>query len=338
VATRADRSEARVANFRLPQDAIMVICALGPEPREDMMNRIPAHRLAQRRRTSLLILGVLSVWLGLPRTTVAGVLPICGDGNVDGGEACDDGNTEDGDCCSATCQYEPATSPCGDGDLCNGEESCDGAGVCVGGTGPDCDDGDLCTQDSCHPVLGCQNSATPSAGCNTSWGKASLLVKTDVVGKEKLLAKFVKGPALGQMDFGAPLLPGGTGYALCIYDDTGDFAGGLEVDRAGQQCAGKDCWRSVGASGLLYKDKDASSDGTKLIKLLGGDAEKSKILVKAANNSSKGQISLPTGITAALAGSTNATVQLFRSDTADCFAATLGTVVKNEADFFKAKN
>jgi cysteine-rich repeat protein len=30
--------------------------------------------------------------------------PVCGDGNVDGGEECDDGNLFDGDCCSSTCQ------------------------------------------------------------------------------------------------------------------------------------------------------------------------------------------------------------------------------------------
>ena len=38
----------------------------------------------------------------------------CGNGIIEPGEDCDDGNTLDGDCCSASCQFEPADSPCPD--------------------------------------------------------------------------------------------------------------------------------------------------------------------------------------------------------------------------------
>ncbi len=76
----------------------------------------------------------------------------CGDGIVDPGEECDDGNTMDGDCCSANCTFEPAGSPCPDGEFCNGEETCDGAGTCIAGTPVDCDDGIDCTVDSCDEV------------------------------------------------------------------------------------------------------------------------------------------------------------------------------------------
>jgi hypothetical protein len=56
---------------------------------------------------------------------------VCGDGVVEGVEACDDGNTVDGDCCSASCQYEPSGSTCGDdGNACT-NDVCDGAGVCT---------------------------------------------------------------------------------------------------------------------------------------------------------------------------------------------------------------
>ena len=60
------------------------------------------------------------------------VLPTCGDGELDAGEACDDGNGDDGDGCSSACasEYE-----CGDGSTDPGE-SCDDGNH---------DDGDGCS-------------------------------------------------------------------------------------------------------------------------------------------------------------------------------------------------
>ena len=59
------------------------------------------------------------------------LVPRCGDGNVDEGEACDDGNNEAGDGCDAECVIEPR---CGDGNVDEGEE---------------CDDGNLEAGDGC---------------------------------------------------------------------------------------------------------------------------------------------------------------------------------------------
>jgi hypothetical protein len=77
--------------------------------------------------------------------------------------------------------------------------------------------------------------------------------------------------------------------------------------------------------------------GAQSLKLLGGAAGKSKILLKAGNNSSKAQVSMPTGIAAALAGSSSATMQIHGSGAPECLSATLGTVVKDTGSFFKAK-
>jgi hypothetical protein len=51
---------------------------------------------------------------------------------------------------------------CGDGNACNGTETCS-AGVCRAGTPLVCNDGNACTTDSCNPSTGC--TATPIAGC-----------------------------------------------------------------------------------------------------------------------------------------------------------------------------
>ena len=109
--------------------------------------------------------------------------PFCGNGIVEFPEQCDDGNTMNGDCCSATCLFEPPTSPCmddgnqctddqcngagmclhppkpngtmcEDGDVCTVGEQCVG-GVCSGGGPKDCDDHDVCTADSCVEGVGC---------------------------------------------------------------------------------------------------------------------------------------------------------------------------------------
>lgn len=250
---------------------------------------------------------------------------------------CDVAESCDG--ASADCPvdgFEAAGTECPDGDLCNGTETCDGSGTCQSASGPSCDDANPCTLDSCDPILGCSNDAAPATTCADTWEKGQLLVNEKAVGKEKVIVKLIKGPALTQADFGDPVL-GSTAYDLCVYDDAGQLAAHMQVDRAGLDCAGKDCWKALGTKGLLYKDKDLSSDGVQLIKLLGGDEGKSKILVKAKNNAKKGQLDMPVGISAALAGSTSATVQLHGSAPEGCYSATLVDVITNDANLFKAK-
>jgi hypothetical protein len=81
----------------------------------------------------------------------------CKDGQCVGSGGCDDGNP----CTDDTC--EPATgcvftnddtNTCADEDVCDGEETCS-AGQCVAGNAPTCDDGKLCTDDTCEPATGC---------------------------------------------------------------------------------------------------------------------------------------------------------------------------------------
>ncbi|MFQ5479359.1 MAG: hypothetical protein ACE5E4_12165, partial [Candidatus Binatia bacterium] len=117
-------------------------------------------------------------------TVIGKIVDVCGNGIIDFGEQCDDGNSLDGDCCSSACELVAAgtactdhnvctdnsvcdamgscivdvlnTSPCDDGDACTTADTCAG-GICVGGVAPDCNDGNVCTDDSCDSQMGCVN-------------------------------------------------------------------------------------------------------------------------------------------------------------------------------------
>jgi len=65
---------------------------------------------------------------------------------------------KDGSACHHT------TITCGDNDICNGTEICDAATGCVAGDPLVCDDGNICTADSCDATTGCAFTADPDAG------------------------------------------------------------------------------------------------------------------------------------------------------------------------------
>lgn len=190
-------------------------------------------------------------------------------------------------------------------------------------------------------VLDCPVSV--DGGCVAGFAKGLLLVKEDVSGREKLIAKFLEGPALAQTDMGNPLdvAQGGSGtaYALCVYDGAGDLAGGVEVDRAGDLCDDKPCWKPIGRApndpsgpgvGYRYKDKVRASDSILKILYKGGDAGKSKALLVGKGSS------LPAGVAAALQTSPQVTVQL-RSSDGVCLSVDLSDIKKQEPLSFKAK-
>ncbi len=93
--------------------------------------------------------------------------PECGP--VDDGDPC----TED--VCSSTTGDVSHTIMVGascdvDGTVCNGEDTCDAAGVCIPGTPPVVDDdGNPCTLDACDPALGVVHTPKP-AGASCSDG------------------------------------------------------------------------------------------------------------------------------------------------------------------------
>lgn len=176
--------------------------------------------------------------------------------------------------------------------------------------------------------------ADPLPGC-VSAGKASLTVNEAANGKEKLkLAMKALGQATTAADFGDPVA-GGTGQRVCVYDSADALVGELLVDRAGQTCGAKPCWKALGSVGFRYRDPSASASGMSTFVQRAGPAGKGKLVAKARNNAAKGQTSMPTGIAAALAGATAARAQLQTSD-AGCFDAALGTVKRADGVVFRA--
>ncbi len=86
------------------------------------------------------------------------LVDVCGNYVVEQGEQCDDGNAVPDDCCDAFCRTEGSGNSCSDGDICNGQETCNDAGICLPGEPLSCDDGNVCTDDSCDPTAGCINT------------------------------------------------------------------------------------------------------------------------------------------------------------------------------------
>src|SRR5437867_2978074 len=98
--------------------------------------------------------------------------PIAGCCNVD--PDCNDNDACTTDTCDTVqhvCNHTPAVTR-DDGIFCNGLETCNPQdGTCVPGSAPTCDDGMVCTADSCDPAAnnnagGCVNA--PIAGCCTT--------------------------------------------------------------------------------------------------------------------------------------------------------------------------
>ncbi|NMB75069.1 MAG: lamin tail domain-containing protein [Myxococcales bacterium] len=72
-----------------------------------------------------------------------------------------DGRTDDADLGCHTCVQD---IDCSDGNVCNGVETCVNQ-ACLAGTVLDCDDDNVCTNDSCDPVDGCRHENN-QLGCD----------------------------------------------------------------------------------------------------------------------------------------------------------------------------
>lgn len=275
------------------------------------------------------------------RTCDIGGAPCVVNGDCTSGVCSDTGPTAGlGTCPNTVCGTPSLPAPQGipcdtDADACTAD-LCNGSGVCsAGGTVTACLDGDGCCPATCTSANDDDCSGCPSeplSGCVDTFGKASLLLNDKKADKEKLIAKWSKGPQIDGTDFGDPV-GGSTGYSLCLYENNDTLVGTYVVDRAGEECDGDPCWKGLGkpagVKGFKYKDKLRTSNGVQLLLLKAGEAEKSKVIVKGKGSN------LPDGVAAALADATSVTMQLLGGE--QCVSATLSTIKDADGVKFKAE-
>lgn len=135
-------------------------------------------------------------------------------------------------------------TPCADGDVCNGDETCQ-SGVCTDGTALECDDGNICTDNDCDGTLGCLDPRPNTAACPLqliSAKKLNVKVKAAKPKKNRLI-----------------FLSKGTFDLPARADDFPTAAGAtLRVrDGAGQDVSfdlPKGSWKALGSKGFSYKD------------------------------------------------------------------------------------
>lgn len=174
---------------------------------------------------------------------------------------------------------------------------------------------------------------TPLAGCDAP-GKSLLLIKDrggDGAGpSDKLIWKWLKGPATAQVDFGNPAAT--ADYTLCIYAGTPQTVTLEAFVPAGGTCASAACWKALGTKGYRRSDVAAGAGGMAKIILKGGAS--AKIIAKG-----KGSSLDLVADTLPLPGVADVIVQLSNSDNANCWQSTFpaASVKENSDKLFKAK-
>ncbi|HEX5037730.1 MAG TPA: DUF4215 domain-containing protein, partial [bacterium] len=210
-------------------------------------------------------------------TGVVEVIPVCGDGNLQGSEECDDGNLADGDGCSAACVL--VSPSCGDGFVNDPNEACD--------------DGNAAAND------GCENDCRPTGTAQV----ATSLTHTCALSKAGTVRCWGLN-TVGQLGYGHKINlgvnPGETPAAVAKSGLGGDVdVGGKVVQLAlgtNHTCALLDtgnvrCW---GTGALGYGNGDAIGDdespasagdvpvGGKVVQITAGDTHTCALLQTGA--------------------------------------------------------
>ena len=213
----------------------------------------------------------------------------CGSGTIELAEECDDGNLVTGDGCSADCRIEqcwtcngaPSTcapqagGTCDDSDPCTTDDRCTGGGTCVGAPLA-CEPCFACTAGSCVPATQapCKASVRPDQSF-------VLLQTSNNDNRDRITWTWKNGAATAVPELGDP--PGGDGYTLCVYDESGPAA--ALVFRAtvpgGGACQTGPCWRPTGKTGFKYGNVAGTPDGVLVTRLIPGDVGKARVELRA---------------------------------------------------------
>lgn len=128
--------------------------------------------------------------------------------------------------------------------------------------------------------------------------------------------------------FGDPQVT--TDYALCVYAGvTPSLVMSLEAP-AGGDCGGKACWKSRGAKGFVYQDKEKTPSGVSRLVLRTTPAALADIVLHASG---------PNIVFPMLGLSQPVTAQLLKSDGPECWETTYSTpAISNSARVFQDRN
>jgi hypothetical protein len=213
--------------------------------------------------------------------------------------------------------------------VCNGDETCDGAGVCNPGAALDCDDSQPCTQDTCHPVTGCASTTGPATACLLPQKSLVDIVDKAPDTKDKLKWKWQKGEETLLSDFGNPGT--GTEYTLCVYDTSG----GVPSLKATLEVPPGVLWAPISNKGFKYKDAAAVTDGIKSVQLKSGPLGKAKVSLSAVGANIP--MAVPFSMTQQREQDPEVVVQLI-NDLGFCWSTTFtAPALENDADRFKDK-
>ncbi len=217
---------------------------------------------------------------------------------------------------------EPNGTPCSDGTVCTQTDSCQ-SGTCTGSNPLDCNDNNGCTADSCDPLDGCQNDATPLTTCLTAEKSMLFIKQKDAGAKDKLLWKWIKGGSATQAELGNPTST--ADYSLCVYaGGTNDLIAAADIPPSAT------AWESIGSKGYKYQDTNAAEDGVTKVIVKGSESNKSKALLKGKGSNlpdpTLGSLPFPV------------TTQLVNRETGVCMEGVFSSAIKNDASQFKAKN
>lgn len=150
------------------------VCIVSPAPDVDDFNACTADACDPSTGVAHTLLAAGTSCGEANACTGAGTCDSVGDCVAGAVLPVDDGNPCTADACDPSSGVShtavAAGTPCADSNVCNGGETCDGAGACVAGTPLPVDDGNPCTADSCSPDTGVVSHAPVAVGTSCADG------------------------------------------------------------------------------------------------------------------------------------------------------------------------
>ncbi|MEW6268799.1 MAG: hypothetical protein AB1689_05815, partial [Thermodesulfobacteriota bacterium] len=224
------------------------------------------------------------------------VATLCGNANLDPGEACDDGAATDG-CCTSACAPKPDGIACSTTADCQIAPTCS-AGACVGTprpAGTECEaDGNRCTDDACDAQGSCV--AGPCSPCCGGPGCVSAprwlscrrpTAERDLIdlqatppgarNRDRAVWRIPRLQATTPADLPDPTT---TAYAVCFYVLGAEEAFTLYFDAvapAGLGCGRKRCWTRSSKGGVAYNGGPLRPDGVASLRIKPGEDGKAQL-------------------------------------------------------------